>query len=128
MKCPKCGDRTEVLQTTQLSTSTARRRRCWNPGCLHRFVSREFFGATEPVMQVTSDEVIKSLTGKSRKPGSTFDPEAVAAAITVDRRRAQIKREQRAKARSEYEETGLYVDEAPKRLDRYSLRNELEGY
>jgi transcriptional regulator NrdR family protein len=127
MKCPKCKDRTEVLRTETNGDFNHRRRQCLNPQCSHRFTTREKMEGFEP-KQITTEGVMQQFNlSKERKSKAGFDAEAVAAAIAVDRRRAQIRREQKQKTRAEWED-GRYVDKAPTRLDDQSLRKELDGY
>lgn len=125
MRCPKCKDKTEVLQTWP-GEVTKRRRRCLNPSCLHRFTTRESTGNTAPA-DITTESVMASLNLKKRR-GSQFDVEAIAAAIAVDKRKAALRRAQREAERSEWSEGYDLVDPAPARLDRRGLRRELEGY
>lgn len=75
---------------------------------------------------VTTESVMKSLNLKKGRT-SKFDAEALAAAIAVDGRRAQIKREQRRKVREDAWESERW-DRAPRKLTREQLRNEMEGY
>ncbi|HEY9428833.1 MAG TPA: hypothetical protein VIR34_16865 [Gemmatimonadaceae bacterium] len=131
MKCPKCSDRTEVLQTFPGKDRTTRRRRCLNPSCGKRFTSHELLPGESPRATPGSSDILETLSKRKREPGSGFDPEAIAAAIAVDRRRAQIERERKRLARivgqSDYENDSGF-DPAPVRLDRATLRKELEGY
>jgi transcriptional regulator NrdR family protein len=127
MKCPKCKDRTEVLQTIPSGEFNDRKRQCLNPSCGHRFKTKEKIEGYAP-KQITTEGVMQSLNlSKERKGKTGFDAEAVAAAIAVDRRRAQLRREQKQKARAEWED-GRYVDRAPTRLNKQSLRKEIDGY
>lgn len=131
MNCPKCGDRSEVLQTIASlhEDSVLRRRRCLSPACQRRFKTREASMSFEDA--VTTESVMKTLKLEKR-PGSRFDAEAIAAALAVDKRRAQIKREQRRKAKEgqwENEEwSSERWDRAPRKLSREQLRQEMEGY
>lgn len=75
---------------------------------------------------ITTEGVMKTLKIEKRT-GSRYDGEALAAAVAVDKRRAQIKREQRRKARDDEWESEQW-DRAPRKLTREQLRNEIEGY
>lgn len=126
MRCPKCNDKTEVLQTFPGNDHTDRRRRCLSPKCGYRFTSHEQLPGERPPVTPTSSDILETLSTRKRVLGSGFDPEAIAAAIAVDRRRAQIKRQQKKEARAPEWEDGF--EPAPRRLDRASLRRELDGY
>lgn len=123
MKCPKCKDRSEVLHTDAGASNTKRRRRCLNPSCQFRFITRE--QASESSAATITTESVMSAMNLKRGRNSSFDAEAVAAAIAVDKRRAQMRREQRAQARAEFEDG---FEPAPAWLDRGGLSRELRGY
>ena len=128
MKCPKCKDRTEVLETAQRGANTHRRRRCLGPHCLHRFTTTETSAPAASIPLPDEGEIrARLLTRELKGQGSgRYDREALAAAISVDRRRAQIRRAQRE---SERKERAAWYDNgfepAPLRLDRESLKREL---
>lgn len=114
MICPKCKQRTEVLETAQRDQPiTRRRRRCI--ACYHRFTTIETLVGHEK-QSLDLVEAVRVL-GRKRKG---FDAEAIAAAIAVDRRKAKIAREQRER---EYNEHA-----APRHLSGAVLRRELKGY
>lgn len=127
MKCPKCGARTEVLETTQKDERTHRRRSCLH--CGHRFSTREVHAEK---LRLDVDEAMPQwLEDVKRrvKRGKLIDVDAVEDAIRVDRRRARIMAEQRALDRRERDalrEAGL--DDRADEIDRETLRRELEGY
>lgn len=127
MKCPKCGDRSEVLQTLQIKGGTNRRRKCLSPRCGKRFTTMESDAGHIEKRQISPDKILAKLKDKKRKPGSSFDPEAVAAAIRVDARRAQIKRQEKHK-NGYYNWDDNYLDAAPHSLDSQSMRKEIDGY
>jgi transcriptional regulator NrdR family protein len=120
MKCPKCKNASEVLETIAKGDRTKRRRRCLNTGCGFRFVSFEAAegdtgSVTEPVLPEWIERV-------RNRPG--VDKEAIACAYRVDQRRRQIEREAKARARAEREFD--YDEEAP--LSREELMREIRGY
>lgn len=125
MKCPKCNDKSEVLQTLQIKGSTDRRRRCMSPRCGYRFTTKESDLGHIEKRQISPDKLLAKLKDKKRKPGSSFDPEAVEAALRVDARRAQIKREAKYR-RIEWDDDAF--EPAPTRLDHDSMRREIDGY
>lgn len=121
MKCPKCKERTEVLETAQRPDApTRRRRRCLSPSCQHRFTTAE--SSLDSLVRHTGpgelELELKKITGKRRG----YDPEALAAAISVDRRRKQMALEQRRRERYDDE------DAPPRTLSRESLNRELGRY
>ena len=120
MKCPKCKERTEVLETAQRHEApTRRRRRCLSPACQHRFTTAE--SSLDSVRQVAPGDLeleLRKITGKRRG----YDPEALAAAISVDRRKRQIALEQRRLERYDDDDAPPHV------LNKTTLRLELEGY
>lgn len=120
MKCPKCKNNTEVLETIQKAGQTKRRRRCLSPSCSFRFASYETpegsSGSSAPASPLP-----QWLERVRDRPG--VDKEALIAAYNVDQRRAQIAREQRRKAREEYYD---YDEDAP--LSREEILRELRGY
>lgn len=125
MRCPKCKDKSEVLKTEAGAIDTKRRRQCLNPACRFRFVTREQQN-TPNTIEVTTESVMADFNlKKGRAPN--FDAEAVAAAIAVEKRKAAIRREQKAAERSPYDD--LYdAGGSPGRLSREELRREIEGY
>lgn len=123
MKCPKCGGKSEVLETAPQGDRTKRRRRCLTPSCLYRFVSYEHREGDLVTARPQDPDALPEWIDKIRdRPG--VDREAIAAAYRVDRRRAQIAREQRERAR---EERGAEWDEDPP-LTREELMKEIRGY
>ena len=124
MKCPKCKDRTEVLETRPAATYIRRRRRCLNPHCLKRFTTTESRVAGLPV---AGEAALRARALAREFSSKVADPEALEAALTVDMRRAEIARQQRAQRRAErdtwYDDDGF--DAAPTRLDRDALKREL---
>lgn len=121
MKCPKCKNNTEVLETIQKAGQTKRRRRCLSPACLYRFASYETPEGTAPTTSSTEPSLPEWIERVRDRPG--VDKEALAAAYRVDQRRAQIAREQKRKAR---EESYDYDEDAP--LTRDEIMRELRGY
>lgn len=123
MKCPRCREKSEVLETqARDGLPTKRRRRCLNPHCRHRFVTVE-----APLGIIPQAESNGSLVEELRRVGGNrsrkgYDPEALAAAIAVDRRKKVIEREQRRRAEQ------LDDDAPPSRLSRVNMRRELQGY
>lgn len=113
MKCPRCHDRTEVLETRHREERTYRRRRCLSPHCQHRFTTNE-----------------ANVTSLPPKPlPAPVENDALAAALAVDARRAAITREQRAQRRhdrSTWYETGF--DPAPTELTDETVLKEVRGY
>lgn len=108
MNCPKCKQRTEVLEVgAHGSDATRRRRSC--TGCKHRFstieVTHEYRRRAAPVIR-----------------GTRLEPEVLQAMLNVDQRKKKIARDQRARER--------YDDEhaPPRRLGRGELRRELKGH
>ena len=123
MKCPKCKNpRSSVLQTEQNLASTYRRRECLNPRCGHRFSTHEKQVIVEQGPRpVNAESVLEKL--KKIHTKQPFDVEALTAAIVTDRRRAEIRRQQRIDAAAEDYDDGF--DPAPTKLDRESLKREL---
>jgi transcriptional regulator NrdR family protein len=123
MRCPKCREKSEVLETeTREGRPTRRRRRCLNPHCQHRFTTAE--EALENMLRVTGEgDLVRELRRVGGKPRKGYDPEALAAAICVDRRKQQIAREQRQRVEQYDGEDG-----PPRRLNRFTMRRELQGY
>ena len=129
MKCPKCKDRTEVLETAQRGTNTHRRRRCLAPACMHRFTTTETNNTSAAIPERSEDEIRARLLSKEFKGTGKYDNEALAAAIAVDKRRAHIRRQQRERDRAEratWYDNGF--EPAPSRLDHETLRRELGEY
>lgn len=128
MKCPKCMDRAEVLETRPTSTHIRRRRRCLNPRCEHRFTTTE---TTECRNVPSTDEAAVRARALAREFGSrVVDREALEAALAVDMRRAEIARRQRRErkeARDAWYEPDAF-EPAPLRLNRESLKRELGEY
>lgn len=118
MRCVKCGDKTEVLETINKGTKNRRRRRCLNPHCQFRFTTLEV--GVDAIKAEAEHEALKRMRQMS-PPG--YDAEAVAAALAVDRRREQIKRAARQRAERFEDE-----DTTPEHLDGAGLRRELHGY
>lgn len=114
MRCTKCGYRTEVLETINKGDYTRRRRRCLNHECQHRFTTTEV--AAERAEQLAEHEVMERL---QRKHDPGIDHEALAAAIRVDHRRAEIKRLQRLENKRLVEAGVLSPDDARKLLRGY---------
>lgn len=115
MKCLKCGEKTEVLETIQRPGGTRRRRRCKT--CEHRFTTTEV--ANEYVMELAQEQLQKA---SRRASGSKFDPEAIAAAIAVDRRKKEIAERQRRQA---IEDDWMAYDDAPDHLEESQLKEYL---
>ena len=124
MRCPRCGDKSEVLETIPLGVVNKRRRRCLNPHCQHRFQSQEV--NAQAVVDVQDGELVKRLRRLHRKT-ARYDPEALAAAIAVDRRRDEIRARQRQERRDEQYDDD-FTDRAPRSLDRDSLKREIDGF
>jgi len=124
MRCPVCKDKSEVMNTYSQGEITVRRRRCLNPSCQKRFKTTEHSG---PIMkkEITTEDVMASLNLKKSRKTAGFDPEAVAAALAVDRRRAMIRDRERQRDRDTEWDDGF--EPAPRRLNRGELRRELEG-
>lgn len=115
MKCPKCKDKTEVLETSQRGERTHRRRRCLGPHCLHRFTTSEVNNSS-------------ALVSVAQSPAPVED-DALQAAMAVDQRRAAIARAQRADRRRDREawyETGF--EPAPELRDESDVMREIKGY
>ena len=122
MKCPKCKNpRSAVLQTEQNLANTYRRRECLNPRCGQRFSTHEKQVNPEQRPVVNAESVLEKL--KKIHTKQPFDVEALTAAIVTDRRRAEIRRQQRIDALAEDYDDGF--DPAPTKLDRESLKREL---
>lgn len=118
MRCVRCGDKTEVLETVPKGTKNRRRRRCLNPHCMYRFTTVEV--SVDAVKQEAESEALKRMKQLS-PPG--YDAEAIAAALAVDRRKEEIRRRSRQRVeRFEGEDT------TPDHLDGAGLRRELHGY
>lgn len=130
MKCPKCRGRTEVLETVQKANATRRRRHCIAPTCGWRFTTTETSAdAVGPRPGPNASALVARLIAPEFKGSGNYDPEALAAAIVIDQRKLEIKREQRARAARERQawiDSGF--DEAPDSLSERDLRRELEGY
>lgn len=116
MKCLACGERTEVLETIQRPAGTRRRRRCLV--CATRFTTTEI--ANENIADLAHRELERQMNELAlmNKPSRTYDPEAVAAAIAVDRRKAIIAARQKLEEDQE-------DDERPSRLSWRELKREL---
>lgn len=120
MRCQKCGDKTEVLETQQSRKGTRRRRQCLNPHCQLRITTYELMPAEA---RQRSDAEFEDQLSRLR-PGRGYDPEALAAALTVDRRKEEIKRAQRAaRLLEEYDD-----EDFPDHLSEADARRELRGY
>ena len=120
MICPKCKGRTEVLETVNRDKPvTRRRRRCTS--CTHRFTTHEL--QIEKLSRQPGDPMELALKVRRLMGRKRCDPEAIAAAIAVDRRKAKIAREQRERD----QDRGPYAEEhrAPRRLNRELLKREL---
>lgn len=117
MRCPKCHEKSEVLETLPEGQRTRRRRRCLSPNCLHRWVSVEVAQDAEPRAQIDQTDVERVLRG-TRYRG--VDTEALAAALAVDRRKEELKRRQR-----EERERERYDRDDNEPLD---IHRELRGY
>lgn len=113
MICPECKGRTEVLEVSHRGHLTRRRRRCLEHG--HRFSTLESIVGHEK-QRVGLVDAVANVRGRQKN----FDAEAIAAAIAVDRRKAKIAREQRARYEDEHA--------APRHLRGDVLRRELKGY
>lgn len=125
MKCPKCKDRTEVLQTRQRGSTISRRRRCLSPLCGVRVTTTEHIGrhSFAPI----EDEVAIRARAISRELSSSrMDKDVMAAIIATDIRRGKIAR---SSLESHRRESGTWYDSgfdpAPSHLDRDSLSREL---
>lgn len=119
MRCVKCGDRTEVLETVPKGSKNRRRRRCLNPHCQYRFTTVEV--GVDVIQQEAESEALKRMRKMAPKG---YDAEAIAAALAVDRRRDEIRRAARQRVeRFEDEDNSL-----PDHLDDGGLRRELYGY
>jgi transcriptional regulator NrdR family protein len=116
MRCVKCGEKTEVLETIGRGDFTRRRRRCLNPRCQHRFTTAEV--AAERAREMAEGEALARLR-KAKVTG--FDAEAIAAALAVDRRKEQIRQRQRAQEQYDGE------DDYPRRLSADDVRRIIRG-
>ena len=118
MECSnKCGGYTDVLETIQRGPlQTRRRRRCLT--CGHRFTTIET--TVEAHRKSAGFDLVDELKRLS-KGRRNFDAEAVAAAISVDRRKREIAERQR---RERYDDD----DATPRQLNRFAARRELRGY
>lgn len=128
MRCPACKTTlTRVIRTEPGENGTRRRRKCLDPQCGHRWTTFE------------SSVVVDDEEGPSSKPGTApsrttklvlpsgieLDPEALAAALAVDRRRpraAEVERELERRAR---ERDDAFFDPPPARLSRESFAREV---
>jgi transcriptional regulator NrdR family protein len=115
MQCPKCQERTEVLETIQRGADTKRRRRCLS--CLNRFQTIERHLEAKAANEDLERDVRKMLRGPQR-----IEPDVLAAMIRTDRRKRVIAAEQAKRER--YEDD----DAAPRTLNRFTLRREVRGY
>lgn len=107
MKC-KCGGRTEVLETIQKPYGTRRRRRC--VACTARFSTTELTNAD--IETHVEERVMQRMSSS----GNKVDPEAIAAALAVDRRKAEIK------ARQDAEDAALADIDESMMFDRFGRR------
>lgn len=92
MRCPKCGGRSEVVQTIQRPGSTERRRLCLAVSCRHAFRTRESAQAMD-LPEPALGQIEAAL--RDVQPTGRFDNEALAAALRVDARRREIQRAER---------------------------------
>lgn len=125
MKCPKCKDRTDVLETRTTSVAIRRRRRCLNPHCEYRFTTTES-AAAAPVVPVADEAAVRARALVKELGSRRVDNEALEAALAVDMRRAEIarkQREERRRLRDVSFDDGF--DPAPDHLDEESLKREL---
>lgn len=129
MKCPKCKDSTEVLETRTIASGIRRRRRCINPHCEHRFTTTE--AARHPSAEGADDAAIRARALAKEFSSRVVDREALEAALATDMRRAAIKRAARARRRAD---SAIWLDDdngfdpAPVRLDREGLKREMGEY
>lgn len=124
MKCPKCKDRTHILETRETLTTIRRRRECVSPLCGQRFTTTE--SNAKQAVKYADEATLRARALAQDLRSPRVDHEALEAAIAVDIRRAQIHREQRAARRQERDtwyDTGF--DPAPSVLDEQSLKREL---
>jgi hypothetical protein len=132
MRCPACKTTlTKVIRTEPGDDGTRRRRRCLDPACGHRWTTFESAAdATRVELEPASmspragQRIARALKQEGRRPRPGLDPEAIAAAMATDRRRAQIYYEQREQARRQRELDQWDDDAPPSRLDRESFRRE----
>ena len=124
MRCPACKtDLTRVIRTEPGEDGTRRRRKCLDPQCGHRWTTFES-------AVVLAEEGLSIVPGVSPRratralvPGE-LDPEAIAAALAVDRRRpraldAERRLEREARARDD-----AFWDPPPARLSRETFAHE----
>lgn len=123
MKCPKCRDKTRVLETRETATTIRRRRQCVSPLCEQRFTTTEL---NNRAPQVIDDATFRARALTQDLLSPKVDREALAAAVATDIRRAQIARDARAARRQERDTWyDTDFDPAPSVLDAESLKREL---
>jgi transcriptional regulator NrdR family protein len=123
VRCPKCQHKTDVLETIPGAGRTRRRRRCLNDACGHRFTTLE--ARQEELKSEGEAMALRELRAVSGHRGAV-DPEALAAALAMDRRKAEFRRQQQAeRARAEAE--GYDVD-GDRALSPYEARRLIRGY
>lgn len=124
MKCPKCKDRTRILETRETSTTIRRRRECLSPLCGQRFTTTE--SNVKVVPKYADEATLRARAIAQDLKSPRVDHAALEAAIAVDIRRAEISRRLRAERRQDRDtwyDTGF--DPAPSVLDSESLKREL---
>jgi transcriptional regulator NrdR family protein len=127
MKCPKCKDKSEVLETRHVGDMIQRRRRCLSPRCQWRFITTEFVGRQRySPMPGEDEEAQKARAIVSEFKSGKADEDVMRAMIATDLRRAKISRDARVDKRRDADtwyDSGF--DQAPDRLTREELAHEL---
>lgn len=126
MRCPACKTTlTRVIRTEPGEGGTRRRRKCLDPECGHRWTTIE--ASVEQRVEIEARELsridIEAVKRAAASPG--FDPEALAAALAVDRRRARTADAERELERRARDRDDAFWDRAPARLDRETFAREV---
>lgn len=133
MKCPKCKSASRCIRTEPGNGETRRRRECLSASCAFRWTTVESAASAErPVEMIPTkfDYARAKAASGERVPRAKADPEAVAAAIAVDRRKREMRMQRaeehrRKRAEQDYEDDGF--DRPPPKLTREQLMREISS-